>query len=273
MSSWKFIEDVTLCECWVHTTHDPITVNEMDKQEMLSKIRKRFAMYMKKTPKVVKILQAQAFYNVKNHNKSFNKWECWQIIKDCPRYKIVSTGPEVVMHNMSLHSSPEPNTTEQEGDTFENKEVTPEEVPETQPTHQSLRPQGQGELNMAREANKDEEQDAAMVVIIEATETRDAAAKRQREIVNQEKEMIREALNRENEMFREERIAQADRDIMNKYLVGLSPNSKYFLTSKKKDVVRRRRERDVETIRGGYSYTNPSNEDPCTTYPSSRDFV
>ena len=42
MSSWKLIEDVTLCECWVHTTHDPITGNEMDKREMWSKITKSF---------------------------------------------------------------------------------------------------------------------------------------------------------------------------------------------------------------------------------------
>ena len=74
-------------------------------------------------------------------------------------------------------------------------------------------------------------------------------------------------------MLREEMIAQADRDIMNKSLVGMSPNSKYFWTSEKRDIVRRRRERDAETSRGGYSYTNLSNEDPNTTYPSSRDFV
>ncbi|KAM2536821.1 hypothetical protein TB1_022223 [Malus domestica] len=42
MSSWKLIEDVTLCECWVHTTHDSITGNEMDKREIWSKITKAF---------------------------------------------------------------------------------------------------------------------------------------------------------------------------------------------------------------------------------------
>ena len=42
MTSWKLSEDVTLCECWVRTTHDPITGNEMDKREMWSKITKSF---------------------------------------------------------------------------------------------------------------------------------------------------------------------------------------------------------------------------------------
>ncbi|KAM2267441.1 hypothetical protein ACFX1S_045684 [Malus domestica] len=132
----------------------------------------------------------------------------------------------------------------------------------------------QGELNMAREKARDEEKVAAMAVIIAATKACDVAAERQREIVNRENELVRQALHRENEMLRDERMAQADRDTMSKSLIGLSLNSKYFWTSeKKKDVVRRRRARDAETSQGCSSYTNHSNQDPSTTYPSSRDFV
>ena len=54
---------------------------------------------------------------------------------------------------------------------------------------------------------------------------------------------------------------------------AMSPNSKYFWTSEKRDVMRRRRTRDAETSQGGYSYTNHGNQDPSTTYPNSRDFV
>ncbi|KAM0959258.1 hypothetical protein EV1_024250 [Malus domestica] len=234
MSSWKNIEDVTLCECWVHTTHDPITGNEMDKREMWSKITKAFCDVHGKdartsqslqgrwkklntsftcwknvishasdnlhsgTSLADQTLQAQAFYNAKNQNKSFNKWVCWQIVKDCPRYKIVATGPEVVMHGMGLHSSPEAYTAEQEANTFEDTKGTPEQVPETQPTRQSLRPQGkkaskkkgssskndytkymeelarQGELNIAREKARDEEKAAVIAAIIAATKAHDA---------------------------------------------------------------------------------------------------
>ncbi|KAM1654258.1 hypothetical protein EV2_006810 [Malus domestica] len=167
MTSWKLIEDVTLCECWVYTTHDPITGDEMDKREMWSKITKAFCNVNGKdarssqglqgcwkklntsftcwkntishasvnlrsgTSLADQTLQAQAFYNAKNQNKSFNKWECWEIFKDCPIYKIVAIGPEVVMHDMGLHSLPEVDTAEQEGDTFEDTEGTLEEVPET----------------------------------------------------------------------------------------------------------------------------------------------
>ena len=131
----------------------------------------------------------------------------------------------------------------------------------------------QGELTMVREKARDEEKDAAMAALLAATEACEAVAERQREILNRENELIREAPHRENEILREERMAQVDRDTMNKSLVGLSLNSKYFWTSEKKDVVRRRRARDVETSGGGSSYRNPSNEDPTTTYPSSTDFV
>ncbi|KAM1903595.1 hypothetical protein ACFX13_041089 [Malus domestica] len=163
------------------------------------------------------------------------------------------------MHGMGLHSSPEPDTAEQEADTFQDTEGMSEQVPETQPTRQSLRPQG-------KKASKKK-------AIIAATEARDAAAERQKEIVNRENELVRQALHQENEILREERMAQADRDTMSKSLVRLSPNSKYFWTSEKKDMVRRRRARDAETSQGGSSYTNHSNQDPSTTYPSSRNFV
>ncbi|KAM1157521.1 hypothetical protein ACFX2B_027879 [Malus domestica] len=110
-----------------------------------------------------------------------------------------------------------------------------------------------------------------MATKLAPTERRDTAAERQTEILNRENDMIREALNQESEMVREERMAQADRDTMNKPLVGLSLNSKYFWTSEKK--VQMRRARDAETSRGGSSYTGPSNEDPITTYPSSTYFI
>ncbi|XP_068323078.1 uncharacterized protein [Pyrus communis] len=241
MTTWKLIEDVTLCEYWVHITHDSITGNERDKREMWSKITKAFCDVHGKdarssqgrwkklnasftcwknaishasgnlrsgTSLVDQTIQAQPFYNAKIDNKSFSKWECWQIVKDCPRYRIVATGPKVVMHGMGLHSSLEVDTPEQEEDTTAQEEDTFEEVPVTQATSRSLRPQGkktakkkgssskndytkymdglarQGELNMAREAARDEERATVMAAILTATERRDAAAERQREIVN-----------------------------------------------------------------------------------------
>ena len=71
MSSWKLIEDVTLCECWVHTTHDPITGNEMDKREMWSKITKAFCDVHGKDARTSQGLQGRW----KKLNASFTCWK------------------------------------------------------------------------------------------------------------------------------------------------------------------------------------------------------
>ena len=57
MSSWKLIEDLTLCESWVRTTHDPLTGNEMDKREMWSKITKAFCDVHGKGTELVKVFK------------------------------------------------------------------------------------------------------------------------------------------------------------------------------------------------------------------------
>ncbi|CAN6710383.1 unnamed protein product [Malus baccata var. baccata] len=50
----------------------------------------------------------------------------------------------------------------------------------------------QGELNMARETARDEAKAATMEAILAATEKRDAANERQREVHNREGQMLRE---------------------------------------------------------------------------------
>ena len=71
MSTWKLIEDLTLCECWVHTTHDPITGNKMDKQEMWSKITKAFCDVHGKDTRSSQGLQGRW----KKLNASFTCWK------------------------------------------------------------------------------------------------------------------------------------------------------------------------------------------------------
>ncbi|RXI09891.1 hypothetical protein DVH24_027484 [Malus domestica] len=86
------------------------------------------------------ILQAQAWYNVKtkNKNKSFTRWECWNIVKDCSKFRVVSVSPEVVMNNTHLHYIPI-HDSHVEGDT--------EEVPET-PHEQALVKKEQKTMNI-----------------------------------------------------------------------------------------------------------------------------
>ena len=71
MSSWKLIEDLTLCESWVRTTHDPLTGNEMDKREMSSKITKAFCDVHGKDSRTSQGLQGRW----KKLNASFTCWK------------------------------------------------------------------------------------------------------------------------------------------------------------------------------------------------------
>ncbi|CAN6581776.1 unnamed protein product [Malus baccata var. baccata] len=71
MTSWKLIEDVTFSKCWVHTTHDPITGNEMDKREMWSKITKAFCDVHGKEARSSQGLQGRW----KKLNASFTCWK------------------------------------------------------------------------------------------------------------------------------------------------------------------------------------------------------
>ena len=40
--AWSIMEDVLLCECWVHISHDPISGNEMRFSQMWKKIHHEF---------------------------------------------------------------------------------------------------------------------------------------------------------------------------------------------------------------------------------------
>ncbi|KAM1080183.1 hypothetical protein ACFX2B_014663 [Malus domestica] len=60
------------------------------------------------------------------------------------------------MHGVPLHNSPKADTVEQEDDTFEETEGTLEEVPETQPTRRSLRPQGKKAAKKKRSSSKND---------------------------------------------------------------------------------------------------------------------
>ncbi|XP_050121384.1 uncharacterized protein LOC126599064 [Malus sylvestris] len=201
-------------------------------------------------------LQAQAWYGakIKSRNKSFTRWECWNIVKDCPKFKVVPVGPEVCMNSIPLHSTP-PHSTPDHGphvDEEDGEEVPKTPIPEqaSGSTRYPIRPLGkkaskrkgsaskndygkymqelarQGELTLARELAK-----------YEADKARDEAKAAAIEQAFQAEQRERELLRQERELLREERIAQRDRDIMNTRLEGMSPNSKYFWQSEKRDVL------------------------------------
>ncbi|KAM1474107.1 hypothetical protein ACFX13_030917 [Malus domestica] len=196
-------------------------------------------------------LQAQAWYNAKTKNKSFNRWECWNIVKNCPKFKVVHVGPEVVINSTPLHSTPDHASHVHEDDAEEVQEMP--SAQSSGSTCYPIRPQGkkaskrkgsasnndyakymeelahQGELTLAREMVKFEADNTRKEAKVAATERLFQANEREIELFRQEREEIKE-----------ERNAQQDRDIMKEHLEGKSSNSKYFWNSEKANVVRKR---------------------------------
>ncbi|KAM2726312.1 hypothetical protein EV2_038766 [Malus domestica] len=140
-------------------------------------------------------LQAQAWYSAKTKtkNKSFTRWECWNIVKNCPKFKVVPVGPEVFMNSTPLHSTPDHGSHIHEDDAEEVLE-TPFPEQATGSTRYPIRPQGkkaskrkgnaskndyakymeelarQGELTLAREMVKfeaDKAREEAKVVAVQ----------------------------------------------------------------------------------------------------------
>ncbi|KAM1034008.1 hypothetical protein ACFX19_038060 [Malus domestica] len=152
------------------------------------------------------LIQAQAWYGAKtkSKNKSFNRWECWNIVKDCPKFRVVPVGPEVVMNSTPLYSTSDNGSHEDDA----------EEVPETSipkqasgSTRYPIRPQGKkaskrkgsaskhdyakymeeltrhSELTLAREIAKFEADKAREEAKVAAVERKFQANQRERELL------------------------------------------------------------------------------------------
>ncbi|CAL2232825.1 unnamed protein product [Prunus armeniaca] len=134
--SWTTMEDVLLCECWVQVGHCPITSNKMKFSHMRRKIhvefyersgsartKMTFASKWKFLNKELgkwrdalakardnvrrgEIMQAQMWLSAIDQSKQyFSNHQCWEVVKDCSRFKIIHTGPTIVLNEMLLHDS------------------------------------------------------------------------------------------------------------------------------------------------------------------------
>ncbi|XP_020418481.1 uncharacterized protein LOC109948940 [Prunus persica] len=52
------------------------------------------------------IIQAQMWFGaIGQGTKSFNNHQCWEVVKNWPRFKIITIGPSVVLNEKPLHDS------------------------------------------------------------------------------------------------------------------------------------------------------------------------
>ncbi|CAL8115921.1 unnamed protein product [Prunus armeniaca] len=140
--SWSTQKDIALCQSWVNVSHDPITGNEMKFHHIWSKIHGEFCQRSGSIPTKIalssiwkflnkelgkwrnaltkarenirsgqnftdEIIQAQMWFGaIGQGQKSFVHFQCWEVVKDCSIFKIIPTGPPVVLNETPLHNSP-----------------------------------------------------------------------------------------------------------------------------------------------------------------------
>ncbi|CAL2229191.1 unnamed protein product [Prunus armeniaca] len=52
------------------------------------------------------IMQAQMWFGaIGQGKKTFNHDQCWEVVKNCSRFRIIPTGPTVVLNETPLHDS------------------------------------------------------------------------------------------------------------------------------------------------------------------------
>ncbi|CAL2247362.1 unnamed protein product [Prunus armeniaca] len=130
--AWTTQEDIVLCQFWVKVSHCPVTGNEIKFAHMWSKIHGEFcqrsgslrtemALELGKWRNALtkarenirsgqnlsdEILQAQMWFGAMGQGKkSLLSHECWEVVKDCSRFKIISTGPPVVLNDDNVKTA------------------------------------------------------------------------------------------------------------------------------------------------------------------------
>ncbi|CAL9025346.1 unnamed protein product [Prunus brigantina] len=136
------MEDVFLSESWLQISHYPVSGNEMKFCHMWKKIHAEFcerilgstrtemALYIRwkilnkelakwrdALPKArnnhrrgenlsSEIMQAHMWFGaIGQGKKTFNHHECWEVVKNCKCFRIILTGPPVMLNETPLHVS------------------------------------------------------------------------------------------------------------------------------------------------------------------------
>ncbi|CAL2229045.1 unnamed protein product [Prunus armeniaca] len=138
---WTNVKDILSCACWVKVGHCPITGIEMKSSHMWRKTHGEFCersgsthteMALTSRWKILnkelgkwrdvlakpmdnirsgqnladEIIQAQMWFGaIGQGKKSCINHQCCDVVKNCSRFKIISTGPTIVLNETLLHES------------------------------------------------------------------------------------------------------------------------------------------------------------------------
>ncbi|CAL2264937.1 unnamed protein product [Prunus armeniaca] len=277
--AWSVMEDVSLCESWLHISHCPVSGNEMKFCHMWKKIHQDFCERVIGTTRTDQALssrwkilnkelakwrdalakamdnhrsgehltsetiQAQMFFGATGQGKkSFNHTHCWEVVKNCKKFQIIPTGPTVVLNETPLYETPASDS--------------PMDSPMSQdsPIEKEPRPIGRKAAKAKRGSNSTkssskflEELSRMQAMRIEMDMKQqehdraiDVENAKEMEYVRQQREYARQ----EREYARQEKIENKDRETMAMDTTHMSPDTKQYWKLERRDVMRRRLFRD-----------------------------
>ncbi|KAL6297230.1 hypothetical protein ACE6H2_005372 [Prunus campanulata] len=258
------MEDVLLCECWVQISHCPVTGNEIKFSGLWKKIHSEFCgrlssnrteMALSSRWKILnkefgkwrdaltkamdnrrsgenltdEIVQAQMWFGATGQGKkSFTHFECWEVVKNCKRFRIIHTGPEVMLNETPLYNATQSDS--------------PLDSPmcEDSPIQKEPRPIGRKAAKAKRVSNSTSNSSKFLEEI-----ARQSAERLEIEKKNQEDEKIFQAeCLKEREYIRNQNIVKQDRETMAMDTSHMSPETKQFWKLERRDVMKRRLFRD-----------------------------
>ncbi|CAL8149743.1 unnamed protein product [Prunus armeniaca] len=263
--AWSTMEDVFLSVCWVQTSHSLVSGNEMKFCHMWKKnhaefceripgstrmemtLSSRWKILNKELGKWIdalaktrdnyrsgenlssEIMQAQMWFGaIRQGKKTFNHHEYWEVVKNCKHFRIIPTGPPVMLNETSLHDS----TTSD----------SPLDSPMSQdsPIEKEPRLIGQKVAKAKKWSNSSNNTSKFLEEI-----ARQSVIRIEMERKHQENEMaIRAEYVKEREYLRKEHIDKKDRETMTMDTSHMSLETKQFWKIERMDVMRRRLFRD-----------------------------
>ncbi|CAL9021217.1 unnamed protein product [Prunus brigantina] len=156
-----------------------------------------------------------------NGKKSFNHTLCWEAVKDCKRFRIIPTGPEVVLNETPLHDTPASDS--------------PMDSPMSQPSPIKKDPRPIG--RKAAKAKRGSKSTPTASKYLEEL-AKQQAMRLEMDMKQQQHDMAMEV------QATKERVAKADRDIMAMDTTHMSPETKQYWKLERRDVMRRKLFRD-----------------------------
>ncbi|KAL6289304.1 hypothetical protein ACE6H2_006814 [Prunus campanulata] len=175
------------------------------------------------------MIQAQMWFGaIGQGKKSFNHHECWDVVKNCKRFRIIPTGPDVMLNETPLR------------DSMQSDSPIDSPMSQDSPIEKEPRPIGRKAAKAKKGGNSSSNSSKFLEEI-----ARQSAIRVEMELKRQENEMALQAqYAQEREYLRKKETDKTDRETMAMDTSHMSPETKQFWKLERRDVMRRRLFRD-----------------------------